>query len=63
MKVHKDNTMKIHLIAAEPMPEEINRIVTDFIADYLWTPSVDGNQNLWDGRTAKRIVDLIELMK
>jgi len=55
--------MKIHLIAAEPMPEEINRIVTDFIADYLWTPSVDGNQNLWDGRTAKRIVDLIELMK
>ena len=28
------------------MPEEINRLVTDAIADYLWTPSVDGNQNL-----------------
>lgn len=28
------------------MPEEINRIVTDAIADILWTPSEDGNQNL-----------------
>ena len=28
------------------MPEEINRLVTDAIADYLWTPSLDGNQNL-----------------
>jgi UDP-N-acetylglucosamine 2-epimerase (non-hydrolysing) len=28
------------------MPEEINRIVTDSIVDYLWTPSLDGNQNL-----------------
>jgi UDP-N-acetylglucosamine 2-epimerase (non-hydrolysing) len=28
------------------MPEEINRVVTDSIADYLWTPSVDGNENL-----------------
>ena len=28
------------------MPEEINRIVTDSIADILWTPSLDGNENL-----------------
>jgi len=28
------------------MPEEINRIVTDSIADILWTPSQDGNENL-----------------
>jgi UDP-N-acetylglucosamine 2-epimerase (non-hydrolysing) len=28
------------------MPEEINRIVTDSIANLLWTPSPDGNENL-----------------
>jgi UDP-N-acetylglucosamine 2-epimerase (non-hydrolysing) len=28
------------------MPEEINRVITDSIVDYLWTPSVDGNENL-----------------
>lgn len=28
------------------MPEEINRLVTDQIADLLFTPSVDGDQNL-----------------
>ena len=28
------------------MPEEINRIVTDSIADVLWTPSPDGDENL-----------------
>jgi len=28
------------------MPEEINRILTDRISDYLFTPSEDGNENL-----------------
>lgn len=28
------------------MPEEINRLVTDALADILWTPSLDGDQNL-----------------
>jgi UDP-N-acetylglucosamine 2-epimerase (non-hydrolysing) len=28
------------------MPEEINRIVTDALADILWTPSPDGDENL-----------------
>lgn len=28
------------------MPEEINRVVTDALADILWTPSPDGDENL-----------------
>lgn len=28
------------------MPEEINRLLTDAISDYLFTPSPDGNENL-----------------
>jgi len=28
------------------MPEEINRIITDSVADLLWTPSIDGDENL-----------------
>jgi UDP-N-acetylglucosamine 2-epimerase (non-hydrolysing) len=38
------------------MPEEINRLVTDVLADLLWTPSPDGDLNLRnEGIPAKRI--------
>jgi UDP-N-acetylglucosamine 2-epimerase (non-hydrolysing) len=39
------------------MPEEINRILTDAIADLLWTPSEDADANLKrEGIAAERIV-------
>jgi len=38
------------------MPEEINRLLTDQIADLLFTPSVDGNENLLrEGISAQKI--------
>jgi len=38
------------------MPEEINRIVTDTVADLLWTPSPDADENLRnEGVPAARI--------
>lgn len=38
------------------MPEEINRVVTDSVADLLWTPSPDGDENLHgEGIPASRI--------
>jgi UDP-N-acetylglucosamine 2-epimerase (non-hydrolysing) len=38
------------------MPEEINRLVTDAIADVLWTPSPDADENLLaEGIDAARI--------
>ena len=41
------------------MPEEINRLVTDSIADVLWTPSPDADENLLaEGVPASRI-DLV----
>jgi UDP-N-acetylglucosamine 2-epimerase (non-hydrolysing) len=38
------------------MPEEINRLVTDVVADLLWTPSPDADENLLaEGIPASRI--------
>jgi UDP-N-acetylglucosamine 2-epimerase (non-hydrolysing) len=53
------------------MPEEINRLVTDAIADLLWTPSPDGDENLRrEGVPASRIervgnimIDSFELLR
>ncbi len=53
------------------MPEEINRLVTDSIADVLWTPSRDGDENLLrEGVPADRIecignimIDSYEMMR
>jgi UDP-N-acetylglucosamine 2-epimerase (non-hydrolysing) len=53
------------------MPEEINRMVTDAIADVLWTPSQDGDENLLaEGVAPERIsfvgnimIDSYELLR
>lgn len=53
------------------MPEEINRIVTDALADLLWTPSPDGDENLLrEGVSPDRIervgnimIDAFEMMR
>ena len=41
------------------MPEEINRLVTDSIADVLWTPSADADENLANEGTSADKIDLI----
>ncbi len=41
------------------MPEEINRLVTDSIADVLWTPSPDADENLLAEGVARDKIDLI----
>jgi UDP-N-acetylglucosamine 2-epimerase (non-hydrolysing) len=41
------------------MPEEINRLVTDAIADVLWTPSTDANEHLSAEGIAADKIDLI----
>ncbi|MCD4677449.1 MAG: UDP-N-acetylglucosamine 2-epimerase (non-hydrolyzing) [Desulfobacula sp.] len=41
------------------MPEEINRLVTDSIADILWTPSKDGNQNLINEGISKDRIEFV----
>lgn len=53
------------------MPEEINRIVTDSLADLLWTPSPDGDENLLgDGvlpdkikRVGNIMIDSLEMLR
>lgn len=45
------------------MPEEINRIATDALADLLWTPSPDANENLAaEGIDARRICAVGNIM-
>src|SRR5215469_13997787 len=45
------------------MPEEINRLVTDAIADLLWTPSPDADENLRaEGVAALRIERIGNIM-
>ena len=45
------------------MPEEVNRIVTDSIADLLWTPSPDGDENLIrEGVAQEKIVRVGNIM-
>lgn len=41
------------------MPEEINRILTDSIANLLWTPSMDANQHLFSEGVAAEKIDLV----
>lgn len=41
------------------MPEEINRIVTDRLADLLWTPSIDGNDNLRSEGIAEERIEFV----
>tara|TARA_R110002049_G_scaffold147342_1_gene310159 strand:+ start:129490 stop:130581 length:1092 start_codon:yes stop_codon:yes gene_type:complete len=41
------------------MPEEVNRVLTDRIANLLWTPSIDGNENLKREGVDDEKVDLV----
>lgn len=41
------------------MPEEINRLVTDAVSDYLFTPSPDGDENLLREGIAKEKIFLV----
>jgi UDP-N-acetylglucosamine 2-epimerase (non-hydrolysing) len=53
------------------MPEELNRIATDALADLLWTPSPDGDANLLRegvdpariARVGNIMIDTVEMMR
>ncbi|RJQ84708.1 MAG: UDP-N-acetylglucosamine 2-epimerase (non-hydrolyzing) [Desulfobacteraceae bacterium] len=53
------------------MPEEINRILTDAVADILWTPSADGDENLLHegispdkiARVGNIMIDSLEMLR
>jgi UDP-N-acetylglucosamine 2-epimerase (non-hydrolysing) len=53
------------------MPEEINRLVTDALADFLWTPSSDAVENLLDegvdrekiNNVGNIMIDSLEMMR
>jgi UDP-N-acetylglucosamine 2-epimerase (non-hydrolysing) len=52
------------------MPEEINRVVTDALADLLWTPSPDADENLAKegvkgqvARVGNIMIDSLEMMR
>ena len=44
---------------ARTMPEEINRIITDTISDFLLTPSPDGDENLLKEGVAKEKISFV----
>jgi UDP-N-acetylglucosamine 2-epimerase (non-hydrolysing) len=45
------------------MPEEINRLVTDAICDYLWTPSPDADEHLKrEGHPDSRVIRVGNIM-
>ena len=41
------------------MPEEVNRVLTDQVCDLLWTPSMDGNENLIKEGVSKEKIDFV----
>jgi len=54
--VHLEAGLRSH---DRTMPEEINRLVTDAIADVLWTPSADASENLLSEGIPQENIDLI----
>ena len=68
VKISSQRPLVAHLEAGlrsfdRTMPEEINRLVTDSLADLLWTPSPDGDENLIrEGVAPEKIVRVGNIM-